>query len=190
MLVLHVLSTFEFDQRTYMHELAARVRTSADLQTDIWRESYENPGYSSIPFKKGKYRQKGKGKLGRYHATCQSTSVVQTAPAAASSASAATDREGDNRGGSGASGVDESGSAEAIAAAALVLMNPPVKQLTHAEEAARRGAISFLQHQMGSPGKTSDTATVQAITTRLDLPKGAGPQAVRRTLVQKRKRME
>ena len=97
---------------------------------------------------------------------------------------------GDDRGGSGASGVDESGSAEAIAAAALVSMNPPVKQLTRAEEAARRGAISFLHHQMGSPGKTSDTATVQAITTRLDLPKGAGPQAVRRTLVRKRKREE
>ena len=40
---------------------------------------------------------------------------------------------------------------------------------------------------MGSPGKTSNTATVQAITTRIDLIKGAGPQAVRRTLVQKRK---
>ena len=43
---------------------------------------------------------------------------------------------------------------------------------------------------MGSPGKTSNTATVQAITTHLDLPKGAGPQAVRRTLVRKRKREE
>ena len=83
---------------------------------------------------------------------------------------------GDDHGGSGASGVDESGSAEAIAAAALVSMNPPVKQLTLAEEAAQCGAISFLYHQMGSPGKTSNTSTVQAITTRLDLPKGAGPK--------------
>ena len=136
-----------------------------------------------MPFKKGKYRQQGKGKLGRYPATCQGTSVVQTAPAAASSSSAAADRVGDDRGGSGASGIDESDSAEAIAAAALVSMNPPVKQLTRSEEADRRGAISFLNHQMGSPVKTSNTATVQAITTRLNLPKGAGPQAVRRTLV-------
>ena len=59
--------------------------------------------------------------------------MVQTAPAAASSASAAANRVGDDRGGSGASGVDKSGSAEAIAAAALVSMNPPVKQLTSAE---------------------------------------------------------
>ena len=68
-----------------------------------------------MPFKKGKYRQKLKGKLGRYHATRRGTSVVQTAPAAASSSSAAADRVGDNRGGSGASGIDESNSAEAIA---------------------------------------------------------------------------
>ena len=80
--------------------------------------------------------------------------MVRTAPAAASSARAAADGVVDDRGGSGASGVDESGSADAIAASALVSMNPPVKQLTHAEESARRGAISFLHHQMGSPGKT------------------------------------
>ena len=109
--------------------------------------------------------------------------MVQTAPAAASSARAAADGVGNDHGGSGASGIDKSGSAETIAAAALVSMNPPVKQLTHAEEAAQRGAISFLHRQMSSPGKTSDTATVQAITTRLDLPKGIGPQAVRRTLL-------
>ena len=78
-----------------------------------------------MPFKKGKYRQQGKGKLGQYHATHQGTSVVRTAPAAASSASAAADRVGDDRGGSGASSVNESGSAEAIAADALELMNPP-----------------------------------------------------------------
>ena len=136
-----------------------------------------------MPFKKGKYIQQGKGKLGRYHTTCRGTNVVRTAPAADSSASAAADRVGDNRGGSGTSGVDESGSAEAIAAAALVSINPPMKQLTRAEEADRRGAISFLHHQMGSPGKTSDTATVQAITTRLDLPKSAGRQAVRRLIL-------
>ena len=116
--------------------------------------------------------------------------MVRTTPAAASSTSAAADGVGDDRGCSGASGVDESSSAEAIAAVALVSMNPPVKQLTRAEEAAQRGRISLLHHQMGSPGKTSDTVTVQAITTRLDLPKGAGPQAVQRTLVQKRKRKE
>ena len=89
-----------------------------------------------MPFKKGKYRQQGKGKLGRYHATRQGISVVQTDPATSISASAAADRVSDDRGGSGASGVDESGSAEAIAVAAPVLMNPPVKQLTCAEEAA------------------------------------------------------
>ena len=116
--------------------------------------------------------------------------MVRTAPAAASSSSAAADGVGDNRGGSGASGVDKSGSAEAIAAAVLVLMDPPMKQLTRAEEAAQRGAISFLHHQMGSPGKTSNTAPVQEITTCLDLPKGAGTQAIRRTLVRKRKRKE
>ena len=88
--------------------------------------------------------------------------MVRTSPAAASSASADADGVGDDRGDSGASGVDKSGSAEAIAAASLVSMNPPVKQLTHAEEAAQRSAISFLHHQMGSPGKTSNTATVQA----------------------------
>ena len=38
-LASHVLSAFDFGERTYTHELAARVRTSADLQTDIWRES-------------------------------------------------------------------------------------------------------------------------------------------------------
>ena len=43
---------------------------------------------------------------------------------------------GDDRGGRGASGVDESGSAEAIAAAALVSMKPPVKQLTRADKYA------------------------------------------------------
>ena len=106
--------------------------------------------------------------------------MVRTATTAASSTSAALDGVGDDRGGIGASGVNKRGSAEAIVAAALVSMNPPVKQLTRAEEVARRGAISFLHHQMGSPGKTSDTATVQAITTRLNLPKGAGPQAVRK----------
>ena len=62
------------------------------------------------------------------------------------STSAAADGVGDNRGGSGASGVDKRDSAEAIAAAALVLMNPPVKQLTRAEEAARSGAVIFLRH--------------------------------------------
>ena len=80
--------------------------------------------------------------------------MVRTAPAAASSAIASADEVGDDPGGSGASGVNESGSVEAIVAAALVSMNPPVKQLTRAEEVARRGAISFLHHQMGSPGKT------------------------------------
>ena len=79
-----------------------------------------------MPFKKGKYRQQRKGKLGRYHTTHQGTSVVQTAPAATSSASAAADGFGDDRGGSDASGVDKSGSAEAIVAAVLVSMNPPV----------------------------------------------------------------
>ena len=143
-----------------------------------------------MPIKKSKYRQQEKGKLGRYHATHRGTSVVQTDPAAPSSASAAADGVGDDHGGSVTSDVDESGSAEAIAAAALVSVSPTVKQLTHAEEDARRGAISFLHHHMGSPGKTSNTSTVQAITTRLDLPKGAGPQAVRRMLVQKRKREE
>ena len=59
--------------------------------------------------------------------------MVQTAPAAVISASNAADGVGDDRGGSGASGVEKSGSAEAIAAAALVSMNPPVKQLKHAE---------------------------------------------------------
>ena len=117
-----------------------------------------------MPFKKGKYRQQRKGKLGRYHATRQGTSVVRTAPAAASSNSAAVDRVVDDRGGSGASGVDENGSAEGIAAAVLVSTNLPVKQLTRSEEAARRGAISFLHHQMGSPGKTSYTATVKALS--------------------------
>ena len=58
------------------------------------------------------------------------------APAASSTASAATDGVGDDREGSVASGVNKIRSVEAIAAAALVLMNPPVKQLTHAEEAA------------------------------------------------------
>ena len=116
--------------------------------------------------------------------------MVQTAPAATSSASAAADGFGDDRGGSDASGVDKSGSAEAIAAAALVSMKPPVKQLMCAEETARLSAISFLHHQMVSPGKTSNTATVQAITTCLDLPKGDGPLAVRRTLGRKRKREE
>ena len=143
-----------------------------------------------MPFKKCKYRQQGKGKLGRYHATRQGTSVVRTAPAAASSASAAADRVGDERCGSGASDVDKSGSAGAIAAAVLVSMNPPVKQLARAEEAAQHGEISFLHHQMGSPGKTSDTETVQMITTHLDLPKGAGLQAVLRTLVRKKKHEE
>ena len=143
-----------------------------------------------MPFKRGKFRQQGKGNLGRYHTTRRNTSVVRTVPAATSSASAAADGVGDDRGGSGASGVDKRGSAEAIAAAALVSMNPPVKQLAHAEEAAQRGRISLLHHQMGSPGKTSDTVTFQAITTRLDLLKGDGLQAVRRTLVRKRKREE
>ena len=102
-----------------------------------------------MPFKKGKYRQQGKGKLGRYPATCQGTSVVQTAPVSASSASAAADGVDDDCGGSGTSGIDKSGSAEAIAAAVLVLMDPPMKQLTRAEEAAQRGAISspeFVPH--------------------------------------------
>ena len=99
-----------------------------------------------MPFKKGKYRKQGKGKLGRYHASLRGTSVFRTAPAADSTASAATDGVGDDRGGSGASGADESGRTEAIAAAVLVLMNPPVKQLTRAEEAARSGAVIFL-HQ-------------------------------------------
>ena len=63
--------------------------------------------------------------------------MVRTDPAAASSASAAADGVGDKHGGSGASGVDESCSAEAIASATLVSMDPPVKQLTRAEEAAR-----------------------------------------------------
>ena len=58
-----------------------------------------------MPFKKGKYRQQGKGKLGRYHATRRCTSVVRTATTAASSASAAVDGVGDDRGGSGASGA-------------------------------------------------------------------------------------
>ena len=119
-----------------------------------------------MPFKKNKYRQQGKGKLGRYHATRRGTSVVRTAPAAASSASAAADRVGDNRGGSGTIGVNESGSVEAIAAAALVSMNPPVNHLTRSEEATRRGEIRFLHHQMGSPGKSSDTATVEALRQR------------------------
>ena len=78
-----------------------------------------------MPFKKGKYRQQGKGKLRRYHATHRGTSVVRTAPTAANSAIAAADGVGDDRGDSGASCVDKSGSAEAIAAAALVSMNPP-----------------------------------------------------------------
>ena len=78
-----------------------------------------------MPFKKGKHRRQGKGKLGRYHATRRGTSVVRTALAAAISASAAADGVGDDRGDSGAICVDESGRAEAIAAAALVLMNPP-----------------------------------------------------------------
>ena len=102
-----------------------------------------------MPFKKGKYRKQGKGKLGRYHATRRGNNVVQTSPAAANSASAAADGVGDNRGDSGVSCVDESGSAEAIAAAVLVLMDPPMKQLTRAEEAAQRGAISspeFVPH--------------------------------------------
>ena len=116
--------------------------------------------------------------------------MVRTAPTAASSASLAADGVGDDRGDSGTSGVDKSGSAEAITAAVLVSMNPSMKHLTSAEEAARRGAISFLHHQMVSPGKTSNTATVQAITTCLDLPKGDGPLAVRRTLGRKRKREE
>ena len=34
-LASYVLSAFEFGQRTYTHELAVRVRTSADLQADI-----------------------------------------------------------------------------------------------------------------------------------------------------------
>ena len=135
-----------------------------------------------MPFNKGKYRQQGKGKLRRYHTTRRVTIVVQTAHAAASSTSAVADEVADKRGGSGATSVGESGSAEAITAAALVLMNPPVKQMTRAEEAAKHGVISFLHHQMGSPGKTSDTATVQALTIRLDLPKGAGPQAVKITI--------
>ena len=116
--------------------------------------------------------------------------MVRTAPTAASSASLAADGVGDDRGDSGTSGVDKSGSAEAITAAVLVSMNPSVKHLTSAEEAARRGAISFLLHQMGSPGKTRNTETVQGITTRLDLPKGTGPQAGWCTLVRKRKRKE
>ena len=78
-----------------------------------------------MPFKKGKYRKQGKGKLGRYHATRLGNNVVQTSPAAANSASAAADGVGDNRGDSGVSCVDKSGSAEAIAAATLVSMNPP-----------------------------------------------------------------
>ena len=76
--------------------------------------------------------------------------MVRTAPSAVRSTSATTDGVGDNCGGSGASGVDESGSAEAIAAAALVSMNPPVKQMTRAEEAARRGSISEEQRSVGA----------------------------------------
>ena len=68
--------------------------------------------------------------------------MFRTAPATASSASATADGVGDDCGGSGASGVDKISSAEDIAAAVLVSMNPPVKNLTRAEEAARRGAIS------------------------------------------------
>ena len=68
--------------------------------------------------------------------------MVRTAPATASSASATPDGVGEDRGGSGASGVDKIGSAEDIAAAVLVLMNPPVKNMPRAEEAARRCAIS------------------------------------------------
>ena len=62
--------------------------------------------------------------------------MIRTAPAAASSASAAVDGVGDDRGGSGVSSVNESGRAEAIATTTLVSMNPSVKQLTHAEEDA------------------------------------------------------
>ena len=51
--------------------------------------------------------------------------MVRTAPAASNSASAAAEGVGDDRGGSGVSYVDETGSVEAIAAAALVSMNPP-----------------------------------------------------------------
>ena len=72
--------------------------------------------------------------------------MVRMAPAASSTASAATDGVGDDREGSVTSSVNKIRSVEAIAAAAMVLMNPPVKQLTHAEEASRRGAISFLHH--------------------------------------------
>ena len=39
MLASHVLSSFEFDQRMYMHELAARLRMSDGLQMGIWRKS-------------------------------------------------------------------------------------------------------------------------------------------------------
>ena len=67
--------------------------------------------------------------------------MVRTDPNAASSASAAADGVGDKHGGSGASGVDESCSAEAIASATLVSMDPPVKQLTRAEEVSRRGSV-------------------------------------------------
>ena len=35
MLASHVLSSFEFDQRMYMHELAARLRMSDGLQMGI-----------------------------------------------------------------------------------------------------------------------------------------------------------
>ena len=102
-----------------------------------------------MPFKKGKYRQQGKGKLRRYHATHRGTSVVRTAPAVASSASAAADGVDDDRGGSGTSGIDESCSVEAIAAAALVSMNPPVKQLMrakHYQKGASENSLEFVPH--------------------------------------------
>ena len=67
MLALHVLSAFDFYQRTYTHKIAAGVRTLADFQTDIRRKSKDNPQYSSMPFKKVKYREQGKGKLRQYH---------------------------------------------------------------------------------------------------------------------------
>ena len=58
-----------------------------------------------MSFNKGKYRQQGNVKLGRYHTTRWGTSVVRTAPAAASTARAAADGVGDERGGSGTSSV-------------------------------------------------------------------------------------
>ena len=78
--------------------------------------------------------------------------MVRTAPADASSASAAADGVGDDRGGSGVSGVEKSGSAEAIAAVALVSVVANIKlrgrrkRAKHYQKGAPEKSLVFVPH--------------------------------------------